>query len=92
MVVGQEGRLEEGKAVDVIPVGVGQEDGGFAQLVTQIEVAELADAGAGIQDNVMVTGDDLETTRIAAELDVPWGWTRDATAYAPKGNFERHVQ
>lgn len=69
-VAGDEGGDEEGEALEVVPVGVGEEEVKFAFALAAGAahefVAEGAEAGASIDDEGVIIGLDLDTGSIAA--------------------------
>ena len=69
-VIGMEGGGKEAKACNVIPMGMGKHQSVFFDAFAKIPMAEIADAGAGIKDDLLITGIHFQTARIAAESDM----------------------
>ena len=67
-------RLEKWKSLDMIPVGVGDENGDPAGIPVELGFelfAELADAGPGVEDDDLFAAPDFEACGVAAvALDV----------------------
>ena len=83
-------RLEERQADDVVEMAVAEENVGVepALLVDQ-RLAEVADAGAGVEDEHMVAAADFHAGRVAAIAGGARSGTRDAAAHAPKAYQHR---
>ena len=79
-----EGRTEEWEAVDVIPMGMREQQRSLAHTVLDEILSEVADAGSGVHDNALVARENLEATRIAAVDHVIRRRTRDASADTPE--------
>ena len=81
-------RREEGDALDVVPVVVGQEDAGLDGLLAELffqRVAERADAGAAVEDEeVAALSAELETRRVAAVAEVARRRRGGRAAHAPE--------
>ena len=86
---GDVGRDEEGEALDVVPVRVGEEEVDRARVevggADELE-AELADAGARVDDHRVggALEADLQAGGVAAEFRVLRARHRDAAARAPE--------
>ena len=78
---------EERQALDVIPVRVGNEEGEIERLgleFFQERDAELAQAGAGIEDDDVLAGADFDAGSIAAVVNGAASRSRDGAANTPK--------
>ncbi len=89
-VVGRIGGREEREAVDVIPVGVRQEHRRLAHSALEEALAQVADAGARVEDDRVTVSADFEATGVAAVLDVIGRRARNRTADTPESNPELH--
>ena len=83
-------RDKKGKAVDVVPVGMGEKQVGFANIMSEKFFAQATDSGAGIQDDVAVIRNHLQATGIAAVFYIFRRWTGNASPNPPKLDRERH--
>ncbi len=84
---GQVGGLEKGKALDVIPMTVAEEEVRGDRLLAREHVAEPADAGAGIQDeHLAVVKTNGDAGGVATVSDGELSWRRDRAAGAPDLN------
>jgi hypothetical protein len=83
-------RREEWKSVDVIPVGVSQEQNGPINAFSHMPVPKLANAGTGIQYDMLVPDLDLHTARIAAVFQMTWSGASNATSRTPERDGETH--
>ncbi len=88
------GRAKERKAVDVIDVGVGQEDLSVQAVLAVQADAQRAHAGAGVEDQPLVTAHHLEAGGVAtiAERVRSGAWHRaaDPPEAQPELVFHRH--
>ena len=78
---------EEGQALDVIPVRVGNEEGEIERLgleFFQERDTELTQAGAGIEDDDVLAGADFDTGSIAAVVNGAASRSGDGAANTPK--------
>ena len=83
-------RLEERQADDVVEMAMGEEDVGVAPaLLVDQRLAEVADAGAGVENQHLVAAADLHAGRVAAIAGGPRPGTRDAAAHAPEAYQHR---
>src|SRR5262249_54874489 len=75
-----EGGFEKGEPLDMVPVGVGDEDMGFDRPPVLNELfAEISEAGAGVEDDELVFREPhLDTGCISAVPNgtLPWGGDR----------------
>ena len=88
VIAGDEQRREKRQPMDVVPVGVGDENGAVRRRLTSQLQAQRANARAGIQyDPASRAGPDSYARRIAA---VPKGlrsWRRNRSPRTPKRNL-----
>ncbi len=78
---------KEGQALDVIPVGVGNEEGEIERLGLEFfeeRDAEFAEAGAGIEDDDVFAGADFDAGSIAAVVNGAASRSGDGAANTPK--------
>ena len=88
--IGMKSGRKEGKARDVVSMGVGEHQGRFGEALFEIPMTEIADTGSGIEDDLLAAGIHFQATRIAAEGDVVRRRAGDAAAYTPKFEFKTH--
>ena len=88
--IGMKSGSKEGEARDVVPMGVGEHQGRFGDALFEIPVAQIADAGSGIEDDLLAARIHFQATRIAAEGDVVGRRAGDAAAYTPEFEFKTH--
>lgn len=88
---GEVGGGEEGETLDVVPVGVGDEDadaGGVVLQFTDEGFAQFADAGAGVEDDDIAAPSGFDAGGVAAVADGLGAWDGDGTADAPEADGE----
>src|SRR5581483_5967543 len=81
------GRLKEGQALDVIPVGVSDEERKFDGLSAKLffqRRAERSNAGAGVKNNNFVAGAQLHARGVPAVAQRGGTRHRDGAACSPK--------
>ncbi len=86
-IIGDIGRDEKRKAVDVISMGVGEQHVGNTSAVFHQAVAKTASARSRIQNKSVVAGLHLYTTGVAAVFHVIGGRAGNASADTPEFNF-----
>jgi hypothetical protein len=85
-----EGRFEKGKPVDVVPMGVGEQQNRLPDTVFDVPLAKLADAGARIQNDVARSGLNLDTARVPAVDQVAGCRAGNAPTGTPECDVESH--
>jgi hypothetical protein len=83
-------RHEERETVDVIPVGMGQQQDTGADFAAGKVLAQHAQPGAGVEDDRLTVEQNFDATGIAAVDDVLRRSTGDAAPNSPKLDFDRH--
>ena len=90
LMLGMKRRSEERKAGDVIPMGVGKQQRRFVDALAEISVAQVADSGIGIEDDLLAARIHLQATCVAAKGDMVRGRAGDAAANTPKFELKTH--
>lgn len=74
----------------MIPMGVGQKNGGFGHLAPDQVLAKIANAGPGIKDQHLARDPHFQTARIPAIHHMVGRRTGNASANSPEFNLNRH--
>ena len=86
-----EGRREKGETADMVPVDMGQQHGRVVQVFADQPVAQIADAGSGIEDDPRAAAGDFDTACIAADGYMLCRRTGNAASNTPERSEERRV-
>jgi len=88
--LGMKGRGEKRKTRNVIPMAVGKKDRRLVDALAAIPMAEIADAGAGVKNNLLAAGIYFEAARIAAKGNMIRRRTGDAAAHTSEFDLKTH--
>ena len=91
LIVVHKGWPEERKAVDVIPMGMGQQQVRTLHPRLEESVSKGPDPCAGIHDETVIARFDFDATRIAAILHMLRRGAGDTPSYSPKFKTDGHT-
>jgi hypothetical protein len=88
--LGMKGGGEKGKTRNVVPMGMGEHQGGFGDTLAEVPMAEIADAGSGVEDYLLTARIDFQAARVAAETDMIGRRAGDTATHAPEFKLKTH--
>lgn len=94
LVVRVVGRNEERESLDMIPVGVGDEDGDVERLVLEFPgegESQATDAAAGVEDDDLTVGAEFDAGGVAAVENGAGSWRGNGSADTPEAEEGRFV-